>query len=73
VVEVDEETSDARQDDELALEEVVDEICPDVEYDAEPSVVLKSQYPRDCEMCNKHLRNNTDFRKHVVACMMPRR
>ena len=73
VVEVVEVTTDARQDDEIALEEVVDEICPDVEYEAEPSVVLKSQYPRDCEKCNKHLRNNTDFRKHVVACVMSRK
>jgi hypothetical protein len=81
VVEEVEETSDDRQDDEavkvetveIALKEVVDEICPDVEYEAKSSVVLKSQYPRDCEKCNKHLRNNTDFRKHVVACVMSRK
>jgi hypothetical protein len=78
VVEVVEETTDARQDakvetEEITLKKVVDEICPDVEYEAEPSLVLKSQYPRDCEKCNKHLRSNTDFRKHVVACVMSRK
>jgi hypothetical protein len=81
VVEVVEETTSAGQDDEavkvetveIALKRVVDVICPDVEYEAEPSVVLKSQYPRDCKKCNKHLRNNTDFRKHVVACVMSRK
>ena len=81
VVELVEETTYATQDDEavkvetveIALKKVVDEVCPDVEYEAEPSVVLKSQYPRDCEKCYKHLRNNTDFRKHVVACVMSRK
>ena len=81
VVEIVEETADANQDDEamkvetgeIALKEVVDEICPDLEYEAEPSVVVKCQYPRHCEKCDKYLRNNTDFRKHVVACVMSRK
>ena len=82
-VEVVEETYDARQidgaekveSDEMALKEVVDEICPDVDYEAKPTEVVKvkSQYPRHCEDCNKYLRNNTDFRKHVVPCMMSRK
>ena len=33
---------------------------------------LKSQYPRNCEYCGKYLRNNMDFRKHIVACVMAR-
>jgi hypothetical protein len=31
---------------------------------------LKSQYPRNCEKCDRYLRNNLDFIKQVVACMM---
>ena len=69
VVEIVEETADANQDDEamkvetgeIALKEVVDEICPDLEYEAEPSVVVKCQYPGHCEKCDKYLRNNTDL------------
>ena len=34
---------------------------------------LKSQYPRNCEFCDKHLRNNLDFRKHIVDCVMARK
>ena len=76
-----EETAHARQDDvadnnetqEIALKEVVDEICSDVDYVAKAPNVVKSQYPRHCEDCKIYLRNNTDFRKHVVACMMSRK
>ena len=82
VVELVEETSGPRQNDEavkieteeIALKDVVDEMCPDVGYDAKPTAeVVKSHYPRHCEDCNKYLRTNTDFRKHVVACMMSRK
>ena len=38
----------------------------------ENKVKLKSQYPRRCEDCDKYLRDNNDFRKHVVACVMSR-
>ena len=34
---------------------------------------MKNHYPRNCEHCSKHLRNNTDFRKHIVGCMMARK
>ena len=78
VFEVVEETAHARQNveadknetQEIALKEVVDEICSDVDYVAKPPNVSKSQYPRNCEKCNRYLKNNTDFRKHVVACVM---
>ena len=33
----------------------------------------KNQYPRNCEHCSKFLLNNTDFRKHIVSCMMARK
>ena len=80
-VEIVEETTEARQYDkaekvetgETALKEVVDEVCPDSDYVAEPIVVVKSQYPRNCEKCDKYLRNGTEFRKHVVACVMSRK
>ena len=64
------------------IEEITDEVCNDDEYvetSEKPkefdrpvidNVQLKSQYPRQCEKCDKYLRNNLDFRKHVVACMM---
>ena len=52
----------------LKLKEVVDEICPDLDYVVEPPVVVKSQYPRHCKKCDKYLRNNTD-----MACMMSRK
>ena len=39
----------------------------------ENKVKLKSQYPRRCEDCDKYLRDNNDFRKHVVACVMSRK
>ena len=35
--------------------------------------VLKNQYPRICQHCNEFLRNNSDFRKHVVGCAMARK
>ena len=75
VIEEVEEASDPRQNiktEEIALQEVVDEVCPDVDYEAKPAEVVKSHYPRHCEDCQKYLRNNLDFRKHVVACMMAR-
>ena len=34
---------------------------------------LKNYYPRNCEHCTKYLRNNSDFRKHIVNCMMARK
>ena len=76
--EVVEETAHARQNEEadknetqeIALKEVIDEICSDVDYVSKRPNVVKSQYPRHCEDCKRYLRNNTDFRKHVVACMM---
>ena len=37
------------------------------------NVKLKSQYPRRCEKCDKYLKNNLDFRKQVVACVMSRK
>ena len=67
------------------IEEITDEVCNDDEYletSEKPkefdrpvidNVQLKSQYPRHCEKCEKYLRNNLDFRKHVVACMMARK
>ena len=81
VFEVVEKTAHARQDDEadknetqeIALKEVIDEICSDVDYVSKRPNVVKSQYPRHCEDCKRYLRNNTDFRKHVVACMMSRK
>ena len=81
VIELVEKTTDAGQHveavkvepGETVVKEVVDEICPDLDYEAEPPVVVKSQYPRHCEKCDKYLRNNTDFRRHVVACMMSRK
>lgn len=39
----------------------------------ENKVKSKSQYPRRCEDCDKFLRDNNDFRKHVVACVMSRK
>ena len=79
--EVVEETAHARQNveadknetQEIALKEVIDEICSDVDYVAKPPNVVKSQYRRHCEECNRYLRNNTDFRKHVLACVMSRK
>ena len=76
-----EEPSEAKQNDEavkvkteeIALKVVVDEISPHGDYEAKPSEVVKSHYPRYNEDCNKCLRNNLDFRKHVVACMMSRK
>ena len=81
VVQVVEETADAREKDEavkneteeIPLKEVHDEICSDVDYVAKLSNVVKSQYPRHCADCRKYLRNNTDFRQHVVACVMARK
>ena len=67
------------------IEEVTDEVCHDDEYlecSKKPKefdkpvvekVQPKCQYPRYCDKCDKYLRNNLDFRKHVVACMMARR
>ena len=34
---------------------------------------FKKYYPRNCEHCSKFLRNNSDFRKHIVSCMMARK
>ena len=33
---------------------------------------LKNYYPRNCQHCSEFLRNNSDFRKHIVGCMMAR-
>ena len=67
------------------IEEIADEVCNDDEYletSEKPkeldravidNVKLRSQYPRNCETCDKYLRNNLDFRKHVVACIMARK
>ena len=69
------------------MNKVIDEICSDEVYEANDSFMreventdvldeklkMKSQYPRNCEKCEKYLRNNTDFRKHVVACVMARK
>jgi hypothetical protein len=67
------------------IEEIADEVCDDVEYletsekpkELDRAVIdnlkLRSQYPRNCETCDKYLRNNLDFRKHVVACIMARK
>ena len=40
---------------EIALKEIVDEVCPDVDYEAKPAEVVKNHYPRHCEDCNKYL------------------
>ena len=37
------------------------------------NVKLKNQYPRNCESCEKYLKNKLDFRKHIVACVMSRK
>jgi hypothetical protein len=69
------------------MNKVIDEICSDEVYEADDSSMreventdvideklkMKNQYPRNCEKCDKYLRNNTDFRKHVVACVMARK
>ena len=66
------------------IEEITDEVCHDDEYletSEKPKEfqrpvidhVQLSQYPRHCDKCEKYLRNNLDFRKHVVACMMASR
>ena len=41
--------------------------------DLETESDSKNQYPRDCQHCDKFLRNHNDFRKHVVDCMMARK
>ena len=33
----------------------------------------RSMYPRNCEECGQFLQNNTDFRKHIVGCVMARK
>jgi hypothetical protein len=63
------------------IEEIADEVCNDNEYletnelhrAVIDNVKSKSQYPRNCETCDKYLRNNLDFRKHVEACIMARK
>ena len=67
------------------IDKIADEVCNDNEYletNEKPkelhravidNVKSKSQYPRNCETCDKYLRNNLDFRKHVVACIMARK
>ena len=71
MVEVVEKTSDVRQNGQPV--NVVDEICPDSDYEAKPPEAVKTQYPRNCEDCKKYLRNSLDFRKHVVDCLMSRK
>jgi hypothetical protein len=73
VEETDHDEADKIETQETALKEVADEICSDVDYVAKQPNVIKSQYPRHCEECNRYLRNNTEFRKHVVACVMSRK
>ena len=80
-----EETGDIFDREIKVIEEVTDEVCNDNEYlenrekpkESDKPVVEnvkpKCQYPRNCEKCDKYLRNNLDFRKHIVACMMARR
>ena len=51
-----------------SLEKVVE-----ITEENENKVKSKSQYPRQCEDCDKFLRDNKDFRKHVVACVMSRK
>ena len=38
----------------IALKEFVDEVGQDVDYETNPSVMAKSQYPRHCEKSNKY-------------------
>ena len=67
------------------IEEIADEVCNEDEYPetsekpkeldraVTDNVKLRNQYPRNCETCDKYLRNNLDFRKHVAACIMARK
>ena len=80
-----ENTCDIIVEEITVVEEITDELCSNADYletsekpknlDSEviDKVELKSQYPRHCEYCDKYLRSNLDFRKHVVTCMMARK
>ena len=73
------------QDHEERMHEVTSSPIPQIDGTSENVVVTKQlrvvegqstskkNYPRTCEHCSKFLRNNEDFRKHIVSCMMSRK